>query len=217
MVRRRARRERASDSEDRSRLGAPLPGAYVEVYSRTGSFVKGSIYADMAGHYRTPGLPTGDYYVYFRLGPWAAYRSEWYEDARSQSDGLTVTVTALGTTPAVNAALERGGSISGWTYNAIRGWPLNGVYVTVYSATTGSYVQSASSNNGGLYQVNGLASGRYKVYFSHSGYKEQWYNQVSASTAALTVTVSAPDEASNIDAHLRYAHDVYLPLILRSE
>ncbi|MEE8389556.1 MAG: carboxypeptidase regulatory-like domain-containing protein [Anaerolineae bacterium] len=196
--------------------GAPLPAAYANVYSTTGALVKGSVYADMAGRYQTPGLPAGDYNVYFNVGPWISYRTEWYDDASSQSAGLTVTVPVSGTTPNVNAALDRGGSISGWTYSAPRGWLLNSVYVTVYSATTGSYVNYAYSNNEGLYQVNGLSSGPYKVRFSRSGYKQQWYSQMLDFAPALTVTVNAPDETSNINVYLRYPYDVYMPVVLRN-
>ncbi|MDY7078280.1 MAG: carboxypeptidase regulatory-like domain-containing protein [Chloroflexota bacterium] len=196
--------------------GDPLPGAYVDVYSTTGAFIKGSIYANMDGRYQTPGLPAGDYNVYFGVGPWTYYRTEWYDDAPSRSTGLTVTVPVSGTTPNINAALYRGGTISGWAYSVPKGWLLNSVYVGVYSATTGSYVKYTYSNNGGFYQVNGLYTGPYKVYFSRDGYEQQWYSQTLDYATALTVTVNAPDDTPNVNAYLLYARGVYLPLVMRN-
>ena len=195
--------------------GDPLPGAYVNVYSTTGTSVRGSIYADTDGYYQTPGLPADEYHVFFDEGPWRYYRSEWYADASSQSTALTVTVPASGSVPDINASLEQGGSISGWTYNALKGLPVESVYVRIYDAVTGFYIGYDYSNNGGLYQVNALASGLYKAAFSRSGFKEQWYNQALNSDSALTITVSAPDEVYDINAYLRYANEVYLPLVLR--
>ena len=199
-----------------SDTGAPLPGAYVNVYSETGAYVAGYIYVNRDGSYQTPGLPAGNYRLSFEKGPWQLYRSEWYSDVHSQDDGVTVTVPVSGVVPNINAALDRGGSISGWTYSEQTGVPLVSVYVSVYSATTHSYVSYDYSNNWGLYQVNGLPAGPYKLYFSKSGYQTQWYDRASDFDSALTVTVTVPGNASNINIYLHYLHHVYLPLILKN-
>jgi hypothetical protein len=133
-----------------------------------------------------------------------------------QNDALTVTVPVSGTTPGINAALYRGGSISGWTYNAMKGWPMNSVQARVYDAVTGSYVKNDYSNNGGLYQVNGLSSGQYIISFGRNGFKTQWYSQTLDSDSAFTVIVTVPDDTQNINAYLRYLYDMYLPMVLRN-
>jgi hypothetical protein len=115
----------------------------------------------------------------------------------------------------VDAALERGGSISGWTYSQATAQPLSDVYVVAYSAPVYAYVDHAYSNNWGFYQVGGLPADTYKVYFSKSGYKAQWYDRAVDFASALTVTVSAPDDAPNVNAYLRYPYQVYLPLVMR--
>jgi hypothetical protein len=194
--------------------GASLPGAYVNIYSSTGALVRDSIYVGMDGQYQTPGLPAGNYQVYFDEGPWSRYIAEWYDDALPSSVHTTVTVPVSGTVPNVNAALDQGGSISGWTYNAHRGWPMGSVNARVYDADTGSYISYDYSNSGGLYQINGLPSGQYEVSFSKSGFKTQWYSRTL--DLALTVTVSAPDDTQDINAYLRYLYDVYMPMVLRN-
>jgi hypothetical protein len=195
--------------------GAPLAGAYVNVYSTTGSFVTG-IYVGRDGGYRTPGLPPGNYWVLFDTGPWSLYRPEWYSNAHAYGDRITVTVPALGAAPHVNAALDRGGSISGWTYSQATERPLSDVYVVAYSTPGYDYVDYAYSNKWGFYQVSGLPSDLYKVYFSKSGYEVQWYDRAVDFASALTVTVSVPDDTPEINAYLRYPYEVYLPLVMRS-
>ena len=195
--------------------GAPLPGAYVSVYSTTGSYIVGYIYANRDGEYQTPGLPAGNYRVYFNVGPWVFYLPEWYDNVPPQTVKLTVTVPVSGVTPNINAALDRGGSVSGWTYSGVTGRPLNSVYVAAYSAPIYSYVGYVYSNNWGFYQMTKLPGGSYKMYFSRNGYKPQWYDRAADFASALTVTVSAPNDTPDVNAYLRYPYDVYLPLVLR--
>ncbi len=196
--------------------GAPLPGAYADVYSTTGVFVRGQAYARADGLYQTPGLPAGTYQVLFNVGPWYRYIAEWYDDALPSSLHMTVTVPVSGITPNINAVLDQGGSISGWTFNALKGLPMRSVNADVYDAASGSFVRYDSSNNGGLYQVNGLPSGQYKVRFVESGFETQWYSRTVDQVSAFTVTVSAPKDVPNINAYLDYVYDLYLPVVLRS-
>jgi len=196
--------------------GAPLAGAYVYVYSSTtGAFITG-VYVGRDGAYRTPGLPAGDYWIYFSVGPWAMYWPEWYMDAHTTGDRISVTVPSAGAIPNIDAALERGGSISGWTYSQATGRPLNDVYVAAHYVAAQGYVDYDYSNDWGFYQIDGLPNDLYKVYFSRNGYVAQWYDQAADFTAALTVTVNASSEVSNVNAYLRSPHGVYLPLVLRN-
>jgi hypothetical protein len=194
--------------------GAPLPGAEANVYSGTHALID-DVGADMDGVYRTPGLPAGDYYVRFDQGNWHAYISEWYGDAPSREVSLPVGVPASGTTSGVDAALARGGAISGWTYDSETGRPLSGVYARVVESATGYYVDSDYSNGFGFYLVDGLPSGTYHVSFFEEGYSKQWYDRASGRSSALPVTISPPNEVTDIDAHLLPPRTVYLPLVLR--
>lgn len=195
---------------------APLPGASANVYSATSGSSLVYTYVDMDGFYRTPGLPPGNYQVQFGAWPWASYLSEWYDNAPSSWTALTITAPALGVVPNVNAALDRGGSISGWIYDASSGIPLGGAYVDVYNATTGSWVDSAYGNAWGYYQTNGLSAGQYKLSFYRNSYMDQWYRDVRDFDTALTVTVSAPSDTPNINVYLRPYLYTYLPLVMHN-
>ncbi len=199
--------------------GEPLFSAYVRVYSATGSFSSDSVYADMDGGYQTAGLPAGDYQVDFDAGRWDFYRDEWYQDAPSRGEGMTVTLPASGTVPHIDADLEKGGSISGWTYDAETELVLPDVYAAAYEAADVSYVGYDYSNDWGFYQIPALESGAYKVKFTESGYADQWYREALDSDSALTVTVAAPDDSPNINAYLYQSHPygIYLPIVLRGQ
>ena len=194
---------------------APLPGAIANVYSATNGSYVGSAYADADGYYQTPSLPAGDYKVSFSAGPWMTYLGEWYNNEPSMDTALTVTVQASGVISNINAALDRGGSISGWTFDALTGVLLNGVHVSVHHATPPSVVREADSNNWGFYQVSGLASGQYKVQFSKDNYWTRWYSDTFDFAPALTVTVTAPNETPFINVSLRWVLYTYLPLVTR--
>jgi len=194
---------------------APLPGAIANVYSATNSSYVGSAYADANGYYQTPSLPAGDYKVSFSAGPWMAYLDEWYNNAPSMDTALTVTVQASGVISDINTVLDRGGSISGWTFDAFTGVLLNSVHVSVHHATTASVVRETDSNNWGFYQVSGLASGQYKVQFSKDGYWTRWYSDTLDFAPALTVTVTAPNETPFTNVSLRWVLYSYLPLVTR--
>jgi hypothetical protein len=194
---------------------ASLPGAFANVYGATDGSYVGSAYADADGHYQTPNLPAGDYKISFSAGPWMAYLDEWYNHASSLDAALTVTVQASGVISNINAVLDRGGSISGWTFDALTGVLLNGVHVSVHHATTASVIREADSNNWGFYQVNGLASGQYKVQFSKDGYWTRWYSDTLDFAPALTVAVTAPNETPFTNVSLRWVLYTYLPLVTR--
>ena len=194
----------------------PLPGASVNVYSATSGSSLVYTYVDMDGFYGTPGLPSSTYRVQFDAWPWASYLSEWYDNALSWGTAQTITVPVLGVVPNVNATLDRGGSISGWVYDASSGMPLNDAYAYVYSADTGSWADSAYSNAWGYYQTPGLPTGQYKLIFYRNNYWEQWYGGTRDFGSALTVTVSAPSDTPNINVYLRPYLYVYLPLVMRN-
>ena len=193
--------------------GAPLPGAYTEVYSGTTRVIH-PVYADMDGVYHTPGLPAGDYYLRFRAGQWSRYVDEWYDGASSAQDGVTVTVPSGGTTLTVDAALERGGTISGWTYDATTGHLLESVYANVLDIS-GHQIAYDYSNDFGFYQVDGLEGGHYYIRFRRTGYYDQWYDEADSREGALTVTVASPSEVTGINVIMVPEQLVYLPLVIR--
>jgi hypothetical protein len=195
--------------------GLPLLGATVTISGTTGD-TSVSAYVDMDGHYTTPGLPAGDYKVQFR-GSWGSgYLSEWNGNASSSDTAPSITVPASGAVPNVNAALDKGGSISGFTYDRRTGLPLPSVHVNVYSATIESNTAFGYGNGWGFYQSIGLPAGQYKTSFAKSGYSTQWYSDATSFDSATSVAVSLSQDTPNVNGYLSPAMYVYLPLVLRS-
>ncbi|MBN2005887.1 MAG: carboxypeptidase regulatory-like domain-containing protein [Anaerolineae bacterium] len=199
-----------------SDTGAPMPGVRVYVYDQDGSQASEPVYCDADGQYRTLGLPGGSYYLRFDRNNWTFYRSEWYSQTTGMNTAISITVPASGAIPNINTALKHGGSISGWIYDAATGHALIDAYAQTYETSSGSYVGYCYVNNWGYYQINGLDDGDHKVYAYRTDYITQWYSHALSSDAALTVTVTAPDDTPNINFHLKPYKKIYLPLVLRS-
>ena len=115
------------------------------------------------GTYTAGRLQSGSYKVQFRDYN-GIYLDEWYDNKADFYTADEVAVTAPSNT-IVNAALESWRQHFGTVTDAATGETLSGIYVTVYDATTGSYVSSGYTGTDGTYTAGGLQSGSYKVQF----------------------------------------------------
>ena len=107
--------------------GEALSGIDVAVLdSTTGNYVS-SGYTGTDGTYTAGGLRSGSYKVQFRDYN-GIYASEWYDDQADFESADLVWLTAPSNTT-VNAALDRGGSITGTVTDAATGETLSGIYV----------------------------------------------------------------------------------------
>ncbi len=123
-----------------AQTGEALSGIAVEVYdSITGNYVS-SGYTGIDGTYTIGRLQSGSYKVQFRNYE-GIYFDEWHNNKPDFCAADDVAVAAPSNT-IVNAALDRGGSISGMVTDAETGETLSGIYVAVYDAITGNYVSS---------------------------------------------------------------------------
>ena len=75
------------------------------------------------------------------------------------------------------------------------------VQVLVYDLN-GIWAAGAMTNQNGVYTVNGLPTGSYKIFFSGVGYFSEWYNNKASQDAADPVSVTAPQITSGVDAVL---------------
>lgn len=181
--------------------GQPLAGVEVEATSSeagaTGSAVTGE-----DGSYTISGLPEGAYTVQFEPSD-PEHVSVFYEEASSVETAKSVSVTAGATSAGIDAALGAGASLSGTVTDAHSGKPLAGVSVNVSSGETGASA-GGETGAGGEYTVSGLPAGRYTVQFEASGsnYVSQFYADASTPESASSVTVSAGQHRSGIDAAL---------------
>lgn len=154
---------------------------------------------DYDGNYTITGLAPGSYRVEFE-GRDNGYVPQYYKDGYYSDEYQPVQVTASATTGGVDAALSRGGSISGKVTDA-SGAPISDVEVLVYDKN-GNEIYDASTEPDGSYSVGGLPTGSYKVRFMgyEQGYVETYYGGAARLAEAALVKVYAPLAVTQIDA-----------------
>lgn len=164
-------------------------------------------------------LEPGDYRVGFRSGcvrfengivvPAGDSFVEYYDDEASLATAETVTVTAGSDTGDIDAHLGPGqapprGSISGTTTDS-SGAVLNNVCVAAFDSDGAR--QGATVMADGDYSIRGLASGDYRIRFSHcrnygNNVLTEYYDDVETLAAATPVSVVDRADTPNIDAQL---------------
>jgi phage gp45-like len=165
--------------------------------------------ADTAGDgsYSITGLPAGRYLVEFEppSGQGDLYVNEYYNNQHDVSNAALVVVREGATTPGINAALERGGAISGTVTGVDTGLTISQVLVYVYNSA-GDIVEITFTETAGTYRTKALPSGSYKVRFDPSGsndrYLAEFYNNKVDLASASPVAVTAPNDTANINAVL---------------
>jgi hypothetical protein len=168
----------------------------------------------MDGVYTTPGLPAGDYKVFFPGS--SDYISRWNGDADAFETAPTINVAAPGTVADVNAALVAGGKLSGYVHDKETRWPLPLATVEFYSSA-GTLVEMTWANSWGYYESPGLPADAYTVAFSKDGYLARWYDDASAQADATSVNLVLGERITGIDVYLDpLGHQVFLPLVLRT-
>ena len=176
--------------------GQALSGIGVTVYDATTYGYVSSGNTGTNGTYTAGGLQSGSYKVQFHADN-GINISEWYNDKADFYTADLVWLTAPSNTT-VNAALDRGGSITGTVTDAATGQALSGIGVTVYDATTHGYVSSGNTGTNGTYTAGGLRSGSYKVLFrAFNGiYISEWYNDKADFESADLVWLTAPSNTT---------------------
>ncbi|MSM40744.1 MAG: hypothetical protein GJT30_14100 [Geobacter sp.] len=181
--------------------GTSVGNVYVTIFSALSGQYIGSGYTDGTGAYSIGGLVPGSYKLSFQHYGNDGYLGQWYSNASDQATATIVNVAAAATTSGINAALRKGGSISGTVTDSGTGAGIPSAGIIVYDAATGSWIKSVSTDSTGAYSVNGL-SGSYKIRFTAAGYIDQWFNGKSDLNTADSVTVTAPNQTSGINALL---------------
>jgi len=157
---------------------------------------------DSSGAYQIIGLPPGNYQVQF-TDPNHIYSDQWWNGAADQTNATSIAVTGSGTMSGIDAAMHRGGSISG-TVTVSGGVSPANVCMYVYRSPNLDFsVAYACANNAGAYAISGLSSGKYAVDFvDQFGQSIEWYNaRFSAQTADL-VEVTAGADTPDINLSL---------------
>jgi hypothetical protein len=187
--------------------GTPLDDVFVDIYDSNGSYVAFKS-VNSLGEYNVRGLTSGDYLVEFSaFGDASQYIDEYYDGQIDRDDADPVTVTVPNATTNINADLDLGGQISGTVTADDTNDPLENVDVTIRPASGGSFAFVDTDENG-MYTSGALPTGDYIVEFdapsfgTAESYLGEYYDDQSSSGDADTVSVTAPNTTSNIDASL---------------
>jgi hypothetical protein len=139
--------------------GAPLAGIAVHVRN-AGNVVRDAMTND-AGHYSIVGLPSGTYQVEFE--------SNQSTPASPAPLRRVVTLTAPTAQAGFDAALIRGGTISGLVTTP-DGAPISGASVSVHDVDDTMSIHGFTADDG-TYAIGGLPSGRYTLTVGHYSYQ----------------------------------------------
>lgn len=192
----------------------PVSGIYVRAYTLNGDYVSGDS-TNAQGQYAITDLADGIYKVKFDDYYNSPYLVEWYDNQPNLDSADPITLTAGAIVPDINAALDRGGQISGTVTDADTGLPLEGVWVTAYAVVTddngcvqdSTSVETAYTDANGVYTLQPLPTNTYRLYFrsyygASSHYLDEYYNNKPDLATADPIQVTAPAIVSNIDAAL---------------
>lgn len=154
---------------------------------------------DSGGNYTFNGFVTGSYKVNFNGGT-SGYQGGFYNGTTvpvsSYASAAAIPVTAPGggaTGINVTLPLAPAGAISGKVSNDTA-VGIGGVQVNVWDYATNAYIQGVSTAGDGTYTVSGLPNGNYKVFVDGSakGYNRLFYNNVTASGSATSISITTP-------------------------
>jgi hypothetical protein len=193
-------------------LGSGLANIDVDIYNGNGQVV-GSAKTGSAGDYSIDGLAPGSYSASFSpVSQPSAYVEQYYKDETTPASADTILVTAEHTTSGVDAAMARGGIVSGTVTAATGGADLGGIDVDVYS-TEGGVVGSTTTATNGTYAVGGLIAGTYSVGFAPPGggtmnYLSQYYDNEASLSRATSIYVTPGTTKTGINAALQSAGQV---------
>jgi hypothetical protein len=190
--------------------GKPLKGICVNAFGPG----RGTVLTSKTGKFQIGGLRPGRYIVDFipniycgkNTGNWLI---QWYRGITSPQEPrhpVLVPVTAGKVTRGINAAMVRGGEITGTT-RSNAGKALGGVCVFAQGLIGRINVgYEALSGKNGSYALHSLFKGKYMVEFSpcetKGNYAPQWYKNSANQAHAKAIMITGAQVISHVDAAL---------------
>lgn len=184
----------------------------IKAYDDNGHYVKYG-QTDEDGDFQVQGLETGRYKLYADVYNYPLVGSpqpvsEWYNDKSTFRDASFIKVKVSKTISNINFSLSQGGYITCRVLDPLGIIPYTyDTYVRAYNSR-GEIVSSASiMDYNGLFALNGLPSGEYRVravYSGDEGYLSEFYDNKGLFEVADEITVTAPNGAGNITIELDY-------------
>lgn len=161
------------------------------------------------GSYAIKGLPAGEYKLSFQPQyNTGNYIRQYFEGAATLAAAKPVTVALGSAASGIDAAMQPGGAISGHVTSHAGGTPLSNVLACAHAMAEVERQLCAYSDSHGAYTIVGLGSGQYKVSFSLYSYTEAFYNGEHNLEDADSVSVTAGESTSAIDAVVRQRGEV---------
>jgi hypothetical protein len=155
------------------------------------------------GNYFFSQLPAGGYELEFTPGcpNEGNYITQFYDNQISSADAAVVSVATGGSAPGIDASMQVGGTISGIVTDA-GGHPVDGACIEALPVS-GAFVDEVQAFLTGAYEIDGLPTDAYVVYFDPTCGGEQ-----PSSSAAIyypgadRVSVTAGRTTADIDVSL---------------
>ena len=182
----------------------PISGALVFASKDTSPY-NGYSYTASDGSYTITGLISGDYIVYTQA---TGYIREYYKGTYDKNAATAVSVTAPNNTPNIDFTLDIGGTISGHVYKADGVTSIAGAYVYASSSQVPAPPVGGAAPKpvamfytaaDGSYTITSLGTDNYTIRASASGYITEYYQDTYDYSSATLVSVTAPNNSSNID------------------
>lgn len=190
----------------------PLDRVSVRLYNAAGQSYRQAT-TNVSGLYTLTNLAAGDYRVYFDSGfstnsETKRHLSEYYNQKPDLASATPVTVGADAAVANINAALQRGGELSGRATDAVTGAGLQGVMVRLFAPGAEFASTSMLTDGSGFFTFTRLISGSYRVQFdprsgtTNTHYVGQYYNNKSDLASADEIAVATGQQRTGINAQL---------------
>ena len=170
------------------------------------------VQTDSSGHYYVGGLAPTEYKISFSA--WAnnlPYVSEQYDNKPMISNGDLFTLSSPEEVRQLDVDLAEGGSIGGILTDEDGGAPVANMAACARDDAD-TYERCTKSDAAGHYQINGLPSGKYSVWYeswNQVNYLREFYEDVETWAQATRIPVTAPGAASGIDAELAQGAQIF--------
>lgn len=179
--------------------GQPAGEALVLIMGNSGTQFTNS---DAEGLYRFESLAPGDYRLQVLPPAGSNLLPQWYDHQSDEGSADLIPVRQWEETR-VDLVLETGGSISGRLLDN-QGQGIGGIRCQAWDSITGAVAAESSSGETGDFQVIGLATGQYQVYFQPDGlaFQGEWFDDQTGQDGAVTLTVTAGTGLAGVEAVL---------------
>ena len=155
------------------------------------------------GNYTASALPAGTYRIYATSST-NGYFPEYYGTSGQSGQPINITVAVGANVTGINIILMPTATIKGVVTDR-NGAPLANITADVKRTDVDLTLRSAQTEADGSYEIRGIYTGTYHVYFYDRGiafYAPEYYDNVKEKVNAVPITVTAGQTVQGINAQL---------------